>query len=655
MEHKVVFSFFIEEIDAVLEVLEIEGLESISEPFIYKIHFQSEDEMLNLPKAVKQAAQLTLDLNGNYQRNITGYIKSINQEGQSSDRSLYNVELVPQISFSQYQYGNQIFLDKKFKEILPDLMEQMGLISSEYELKLNRDYKQFEFITQYDESTLFFMQRWMAREGIYYYFDTEKNYKTVVITDSKSVHKNILYEESLEYRQKKGSPSLGKQIVWNLKINCNQVPRSVLLRDYNFHKSSMLMEYKKVIDVDGKGDIYIYGENFEDEDEAEILAKIRAESELCREMILKGFSNNPAFTPGYKFNLKNHYRPEINREYLIIKTRVEGINADQIAQDKSATKSGTKMNYRVEFDAIPSDVQYRSRKEKTTARVSGVISAKIDAAGNGQYAEIDKEGRYNIILPYDRSGRKDGKASCAVRKSESYLGDDYGIHFPLHKNSEVLISFVDGNPDRPMIIGAVHNSENKNPVVDENSTESRIKTAGGNEIVIDDEQDKELISIFGKKNAKIEISNDRDVKVKHDDLEEIGNNQKLKVINDQSISIGNDISIEIGNNMAEIITSDYSTETQKNKKEKIGADSKLEIKGKLDEIIEKDHNQKNNSNYIIDTNKKHMITAGDKFQIKCGSSEIIMEKSGKIMIKGSNITIKASGTLTLKGAKIGEN
>ncbi|MCF7918860.1 MAG: type VI secretion system tip protein VgrG [Candidatus Cloacimonetes bacterium] len=657
MENKVKYGLLIDGNESDLSVLKFEAQESISCPYIYKILFNSDIDIQDLREVVKKQAQFTLNLGVNFERKIIGYINKISQEDQRDNRSIYRLELVPQVYFAKKQVCNQVFLDKSVSDILPELLEQMGLTSKEFNIdfKSSNDYKQHKFISQYNESSLDFMQRWMARLGIYYFFDVEKDNQSLMIIDSNTVHRSLLYFDTLGFRSGRGMTTFDERIIWNVHVDYNQIPRSILLRDYNFHKSSMGLEHKKIIDINGQGDIYYYGEDFETEKEAEFLANIRADSEICHSIVLKGSSNNPSIAPGYTFTLEDHYRDDMNQEYLIIKTKSSGINADEKMTNNAQGESSNSMNYLVEFEAIPAFMQFRSHYAGTKELVSGIISGRIDSAGDGQYADIDDEGRYKVILPYDRSGRRDGRASHWIRKSESYLGDDYGIHFPLHKNSEVLVSFEDGDPDRPVIIGAVHNSENNNPVTGENYTQSIIKTAGGNKIIIDDNEDKELISIYGKKDEKIEIENDRNVKIKNDDAEEIGNDQTLKVINDQQLNVGNDRNIEIGNNLTETINNDNSVEVKGNFNQKIGKDTRLEIKGKLDEIIEKDNNLKNNSNYNIDTAKKLIITAGDKIQIKCGSSEIVMDKSGKIQIKGVNVTVKASGTLTLKGAKIGEN
>jgi type VI secretion system secreted protein VgrG len=136
--------------------------------------------------------------------------------------------------------------------------------------------------------------------------------------------------------------------------------------------------------------------------------------------------------------------------------------------------------------AIPADVQFRPERNTPRPRINGTMNATIDAAGDGQYAEIDDEGRYKVVLPFDQSGNSEGRASRWVRMAQPYSGANYGMHFPLHKGTEVLLTFIDGDPDRPIISGSVPNPDTMSPVTGGNQTASVIRTGGGNQIRIED-------------------------------------------------------------------------------------------------------------------------------------------------------------------------
>jgi type VI secretion system secreted protein VgrG len=209
-----------------------------------------------------------------------------------------------------------------------------------------------------------------------------------------------------------------------------------------------------------------------------------------------GEGSVPFMLPGFTFTLENHYRKAVNQNYLITDIDHEGNQTGYLLSGISVGRSGDEENkiyYRNHFTAIPGSVQFRPEVKTEKPKISGTISGMIDAAGSGQYAELDPQGRYKIIFPFDLSGRTGGKASNWVRMVSPYAGSDHGMHFPLHKGTEVLITFIDGDPDRPIIAGAVPNPETPSPVSGANQSMSVIQTAGQNKITVGDQEGGEHI------------------------------------------------------------------------------------------------------------------------------------------------------------------
>ena len=200
--------------------------------------------------------------------------------------------------------------------------------------------------------------------------------------------------------------------------------------------------------------------------------------------------------PGFTFTLENHYRKGVNQSYLITDIDHEGNQTGYLLSGIGVGGGGdeeNKVNYRNYFTAIPGTVQFRPEAKTEKPKISGTISGMIDAAGSGQYAELDSQGRYKILFPFDLSGRTGGKASNWVRMAQPYVGSDHGMHFPLHKGTEVLITFIDGDPDRPVIAGAVPNPETPSRVNGDNQSKSRLVSASGNEFHMEDAVGSERI------------------------------------------------------------------------------------------------------------------------------------------------------------------
>ncbi|MEI7639287.1 MAG: type VI secretion system tip protein VgrG, partial [Syntrophus sp. (in: bacteria)] len=213
-----------------------------------------------------------------------------------------------------------------------------------------------------------------------------------------------------------------------------------------------------------------------------------------------GEGSVPFMLPGFTFTLENHYRKGVNQNYLITDIDHEGNQTGYLLSGVSVGgDEEKKVNYRNYFTAIPGSVQFRPEAKAEKPKISGTISGMIDAAGSGQYAELDPQGRYKIVFPFDLSGRSGGKASNWVRMAQPYVGSDHGMHFPLHKGTEVLITFIDGDPDRPIISGAVPNPETPSRVSGDNQSKSRLVSASGNEFHMEDAAGSERILLNSPK------------------------------------------------------------------------------------------------------------------------------------------------------------
>jgi len=275
------------------------------------------------------------------------------------------------------------------------------------------------------------------------------------------------------------------------------MPKNVLLRDYHYEKPSLEMKGRAQVESSGRGEIYLYGDHFKTQAGADYLARIRAEEIRCREKMFRGTSVAPGLRPGYAFKLNLHYRQDFNQGYLTTLVRHQGSQERYLVGGLGlgAVKDKDALFYRNAFECTPATTQFRPQRKTPKPRIAGTISAKIDAAGSGQYAELDDAGRYKVILPFDLSGRDSGKASTWLRMATPYAGENYGMHFPLLKGTEVLLSFDEGDIDRPTIVAAVHNPETPNVVTSKNEPINAIRTASGNELVLGDERGKSFIGM----------------------------------------------------------------------------------------------------------------------------------------------------------------
>ena len=261
---------------------------------------------------------------------------------------------------------------------------------------------------------------------------------------------------------------------------------------------------------DGWGQIYLYGDHlhFQTQEEGDHLARIRAEELQCQKSVFSGRSTVSTLSPGYTFDLDGHYRGDYNQKYLLTRVSHQGSQAAYLTAglQEALSRREEQPFYQNEFQALPADVQFRPERRTHSPKILGVFNAVVDAAGSGEYAELDEEGRYKVILPFDLSGRKGMKASAWIRMAQPYSGSDHGMHFPLHKGTEVLVSFLSGDPNRPIIMGAAPNINNPSVINSANASMSGFKTAGGNTIHMEDKAGSQrMVLSAGSGNSMIKL------------------------------------------------------------------------------------------------------------------------------------------------------
>ena len=479
-------------------VVRFKGTEGFSMCYEFEVDLVSKNAEIDLTEVLKNPVTFTI-LREDGDIPFHGILTQFEQLNEVDEYVFYRAVLVPKLWWLSLTHHNQVILNKTVPEIIEDVLKDGGLTSLDFELKLEKEYPKWEYICQYRESHLNFVSRWMEREGMYYYFEQAKSGEKVIITDTKIAHTEMPEGKTMYYSPPSGLTEFHREEVIHAFI-CKQkmLPKTLRLKDYNYRTPSLEISGSAEVSANGRGDVYIYGEHFKTPKQGNALAKIRAEELLCREKLFHGESTIPYLRPGYLFGIEDHYRGSFNQKYLTIELEHEGSQTAFLLAgiQKGLSEVEEQPYYRNGFVVIPSNVQYRQERKTEKPRFYGTLNAKIDAAGSGKYAELDDQGRYKVILPFDKSGRKDGKASAYFRMAQPYAGTDHGMHFPLHKGTEVLLTFVDGDPDRPIINAAVPNPEHPSQVTSGDQTMSKITTSGGNKIHVEDEEGKQGIMLY---------------------------------------------------------------------------------------------------------------------------------------------------------------
>ncbi|WNV03377.1 type VI secretion system tip protein TssI/VgrG [Candidatus Methylospira mobilis] len=393
---------------------------------------------------------------------------------------------------------SEIYLDQSRPEIFDTVLENAGLMSNDFEVRLLNNASnapRLDYICQYRETYLNFISRWAERLGIYWWYETIDGNEKVLFSDTWTAHKDEAIRLSYQAPGETGDGVLQTRRFQSLRRVAQNLPKRLVIRDYSAERASQeLKGTAQVNPASGIGEVHLFGRKIKNNMEIKLRAKLQAESLLCRADRYFGGSTATGLRCGHFIETANHPRQPLNRRYLLTAVKHRGSQAGLLLDGlRVPAELGSSDFYSAEFTAIPDNVQYRPETKHPWPKIIGTINAFIDAEGSGQYAELNQYGEYKVQLPFDISHKRANRGSAWIRMATPYAGSDHGMHFPLLKGTEVLLSFVNGDPDQPIIMGAVPNSINPSVVTDVNQMQSRIRTAGGNEITLHDEAGKQHI------------------------------------------------------------------------------------------------------------------------------------------------------------------
>lgn len=543
----------------------------------------------------------------------------------------------------------------------------------------------------------------LEHEGIFYHFEHHPEHTTLVFGDQPTACNKVEGSSTFHYRTQVGGTrapeAVVEESVFELTLKQQAVTGEVVLGDFNYRSPAKPMYPKASVSSPAAfGTQYDYGDHFKDDDEGNALAAIRAEEIACGKRRYHGTSDARGFRVGSVFTLCDHYRSDINIDHLLIGVTHHG-SQGFATSDADEHPTATYSN---EFTTIPADVVFRPARTTPKPVIPGTLTAKIDAAGDGKYAELDDQGRYKVKFPFDHSDKKDGKASRLVRMAQPYGGDGMGMHFPLHKGTEVLITHVNGDPDRPVIAAAVPNPVTGSMVKDKNQTQSVIRTGGKNAVVLEDTAGAEEFNLNATRDHLFEIGHDSVVTVVNnaetsvgvDNSSTVGANDTQTVGADRTVSVGANVNQTIGANemvkigvssteaigvnkalmiggayeitvgaaMLETVGASRNEIVGVNSSETVGQDKSVHVGGNQEIAVKKDARESIDGKLTLVVKqdygakaKKITLEAEDELSIKVGAATLVMKKNGDITINGKKIAITGSSDVVVKGAKIAEN
>jgi type VI secretion system secreted protein VgrG len=482
-------------------VMAFTGDEAISTLYRFDVYVIIHDDAtrtLDLDALLAQRATLrTLYEDGTPRMTFHGVIVAAELMHDVSGEGVYHLTIMPRAWHLTLNKHSRVFADKSvyksIREIIKKVMTFNGFTEGDdYEFRLTRRYKPYEHITQYKESDFDFVSRWMEREGIYYFFEHDGAHEKMVLIDDHSQH-TALASEAKRFLPNEEHSTSGVEAFSAFTARASTLPARVVLRDYNYLQPTTEVTATEPIDTHVDEVVVRYGENY-DTAHVRDLSLVRAQEHKSHGHQFRGSGRVFDLRSGNRFELTEHSRPELNRQYLVISLHHEASNLSlghEAAMDTLGMRFETP--YRIDATAIHHDEQFRAPSVTTVPRVWGFESATVDGAATSPYAQMDSHGRYKVRVKFDELNHIDDKNSLFIRMLQPHGGSPEGFHFPLRKGTEVMLSFVGGDPDLPVIVSVAPNADRPSVVNADNHTLNVIHTGSDNRLEIDDAQGAQYI------------------------------------------------------------------------------------------------------------------------------------------------------------------
>ncbi len=706
------FTLTIEGVSAEMHVVRFRGHEALSELYEFQVDFVSDDTALDFDSVVGKPVTLEMAANDG-PRWISGIVSRIEEGAIGRTYTNYSVTIVPALWTLGLKNDCCIWQDLNIPDVVKDVLESGGLSSgSDFAFQLKKSYSSREYVVQYRETDLAFARRLLEEVGIYFFFEHTEDGHKLVMADDPGEHQDIGGDDAvLPYRGEDAGMESDRPEVNHLRYIRSLRTGKVAMLSYNFQKNKLKLEAESAGKSEDDHVDFDYDGRYVDESTGKSLAEVRQESYAARRRTITGHSTSRHLTVGYKFAISDHPRDDFNGDYVL--TRVSHLGEQPQAAGPDAATGGGQQAYVNQFEAIPADVPFRPLQLTERALVDGPQTAVVTGP-SGEEIHCDAHGRVKVHFHWDHYGKADDKSSCWVRVSQSHRGSDLAIP---RVGEEVIVEFLEGDPDQPIVTGRVYNGGNQSPyALPGDKTKSTFKTLsspggnGFNELRFEDASGSEEVFLHAQKDWNIAVGNNRSHTVGNDESETIGHDATLDVKNDrtrkvganESVSIGANQTVTVGGGRTESVKGSESVTIDGARKLKvggtdtedvaakrtvsIGSDDTLTVGGNHEATVE--GNQKftvsGNQNMTVSGNSgddvsgnydvkvggkgthdvaadlklkagaKVTIEGGDEVTIKCGGSKIVLKPSG-IEIKGSKIDVKADGNIKLKGSQIAGN
>jgi type VI secretion system secreted protein VgrG len=629
----------------VLLIESLEGAEGISRLFEFHVELLATLETKIDPKSIigaKVAVAISLnDKQGS--RWIHGIAASFEQCVGDEEFNLYRMRIVPSMWQLTLSSNCRVFQDKTVLEIAKAVFGEYGLSVSD---QTSKTYEKLEYCTQYSESDFHLVSRLLEESGIFYWFEHSDQDDKIVLGDSRNAYQDCPLSSSVPFAlNKKGAEGAYGARVIEFSSTATMVSGKHSTAEYNFRPYRTEKKQKDSASAFGKNafDSYLYPageEGYLKETDTKSSAKFetlfldtRTTASDSMAEVFRGHGNARSLCAGYTFSLTEHPRDEWNKKFLLTEVTHQASQVPSYRAEAGNQGSG----YSNRFTAVLSTITFKPEQKTVKPRIYGPQTAFV-VTPSGEEMYIDKYGRVCVQFFWDRVRKPDTVDNTWVRVAQSWGGKGWGTYFWPRLNDEVVVQFLNGDPDNPVVVGSVYNGTNMPKYeLPEHSTRSGLVTRSSKGGSADNANELRFEDKAGSEQIFLKAERDMDQRTENDHRRFVGGKDSLIVKNGQYEQIGDDFHKEIKANSVEKIASNSDIDTGGNLTEKVGGNYSLKIGSNQADKI--------GTNYSMDAGMEVYIKAGMSIVIESGLELTLKGAGGFINIGPAGIAI--SGTMVM--------
>lgn len=620
----------------VLLIRSMQGGEELGRLSKFSLDLVSRDHNLDTDKLLGNTMTVEIEQQGGGSRFFHGYVERIDFLGIEEEYSSYQVSLRPWLWFLTKSYDCRIYQNMTVPDILKSVFRHYG--HSEFEDSLTQSYAVREYCVQYRESAFDFVSRLMEKEGIYYYFTHDKSSHKLVLCDGINGHQPVTDYESVPFFPPEHDLRREREHVFAWRSTAAVESGKYATTDYDYNKPRATLLSERAVPSGPVGadfEVFDYPGAYLEGEQGDHYAAMRLEELTAHQRLFQGSANARGLHVGGLFKLEQYPRGDQNREYLITAASYRLTSNSMIAGQQAQGAP----EFLCDFSGIASDQPFRARSLTPLPVMQGPQTATVVGHSSDEIS-TDELGRVKLQFHWDRYGKADEQSSCWVRVSQAWAGAGWGsMHVP-RIGQEVIVDFLEGNPDRPIVTGRVYNGDNAAPFeLPANATQSGIKSRssqGGNSdnfnaIRMEDKKGEEELYLHAEK--------DKTLIVKNNQSSQIGNNRSDTVGNDETRNVGNKRSVSVGADHEETVGGAQTVT--------IGSDQSVTVAAAFSHAVGSTYDIQAASDYTCLSTTSITLTVG-------GSSMVMKPDSIMLMFGSSSIRIDATG-VALMGPKISLN